>query len=131
MIINDLNLIWSRACPLKTDAILVVDSNAILASTISSKFFKLIAWWDTQFLEYFDRVKLIQFPSGNSPNVGGASSPGFGRVHAIKDIFSTFGFEVLDHEYIITRIVYYRKADLNDQAMVKYEILKSKNLDAT
>jgi hypothetical protein len=122
MIINDFNLVWARACPLKTDAILIVDSNAILASTISSKFFKLIAWWDTQFLEYFDRVKLIQFPSGNSPNIDGASSPGFVRVHAIKDIFSAFGFEVLDHEYMITRIVYYRKADLNDQAMVKYEI---------
>jgi hypothetical protein len=98
MIINNLNLIRAVICPNKTEAILVIDPDAVLAFPLSGQFFQMITRGDAEFIDRFYRIKLIQFPGGYSPKVFGANFSGLTRVDPIEDIFSAFGFEVPDHE---------------------------------
>jgi len=51
MVINDFNLIWTGACPYKTDPILIIDPNAMLTYTISGKLLQPVTRWNTKFIE--------------------------------------------------------------------------------
>jgi len=48
MIINDFHLFWTLLSPYKTNPILVIDTNAELASALSRQFFQTIARWNAQ-----------------------------------------------------------------------------------
>lgn len=72
-------------------------------------------------MKRFDRIKLIQFPDYDSPKDIWAGLPGFSRADAVEEIFRAFGFEILDHLYIITRILYYNKIrNVNNSPPKKY-----------
>ncbi len=97
MIINDFHLIWACACPRETNPVLIIDSNTILAFTLSRELLQPITWRYTQFIEHFDRVELIQFSGCDSPKDIWASLPGFTGADAVENIFRAPGFEILDH----------------------------------
>jgi hypothetical protein len=51
MIVYDLNLVRALLGPKKTDAILIIDPDAVLALPVTSQCFKPITRWDPEFLQ--------------------------------------------------------------------------------
>ena len=56
VVIDDLNLKSVSVPPYETHAILIVDSNAVLSSAVSTQSFQLIPWWHFQIVERDRRV---------------------------------------------------------------------------
>jgi hypothetical protein len=73
--------------PSETDSILVVDSDAKLASPIAFKGFKTIRWWGLQIIQRVCNAKLIQLSVGDSPQAHRADCPSTSRSHTVEDIF--------------------------------------------
>jgi hypothetical protein len=48
MIINNLNLIWPLVYPNKTDAVLIINADAILSSPVAPEGLQMVAFWDAQ-----------------------------------------------------------------------------------
>jgi hypothetical protein len=48
VVIDNLNLTWTSVCPNKTNTVLIIDPNAVLASSPSGEFFQVIARRDAQ-----------------------------------------------------------------------------------
>jgi hypothetical protein len=46
MIVHDLNLVGTMLCPEKTDAVLIIDPDAVLALPVASQWFKPITRWN-------------------------------------------------------------------------------------
>jgi hypothetical protein len=46
MIVHDLNLVGTVLCPEKTDTILIIDPDAVLALPVASQCLKPITKWD-------------------------------------------------------------------------------------
>jgi len=57
MVIDNSNLIWTIGCPYETDAISVVNPDTMLALTVTSKTFKVIAGRNPQITQYFSRIQ--------------------------------------------------------------------------
>ena len=66
-IIHNFDFGWSGVCPHKADAVLVIDSDAILSSSISFQSFKAVTRWYPKFTKRINRVKLVQFSASNPP----------------------------------------------------------------
>jgi hypothetical protein len=49
MVIRNFYLVWLVITPHKADAVLVINTNAILSSTVATEHLQLIAWWQPQF----------------------------------------------------------------------------------
>jgi hypothetical protein len=109
MIIYNFDQIGTGVGPCEADAILIVDSNAILAFSVAGEFLEPISWWDTQIVEHIDGIELIQFSGSDTPDVLWACSSGIAGVDAIENVRSTSRPEFLDHDNIITRITCYNK----------------------
>ena len=87
VIINDLDIRRAGTRPRETDAILVVDPNAVLSSAISTQCFQPIARRNPQLIQSHDRIQLVQFPPSDTPhNFGTNLLRGF-RILAIEDVF--------------------------------------------
>jgi hypothetical protein len=97
MIINDLQVGWTIISPAKTDAILLVDSNAVLSFAISRQSFRSIARWYPQFFQSLNGVQLIQFSHRNAPQISRTTFPCSFRVEPIEDILGAAISEGLNH----------------------------------
>lgn len=75
MVINNFNVIGYVTEPFKTDAILCVDANAMLPMPIPFQCFKTITRWNSQIIEHFGRVQLLQLSCRNTPQIAWASFP--------------------------------------------------------
>ena len=88
VIIDDLDIRRAGTRPLETDAVLIVDSNAVLPPAISTQRLQPIAWRNPQLIQSRDRIQLVQLPPSDTPhNFRTNLFRGFG-VHAIEDVFS-------------------------------------------
>lgn len=67
VVVDDLDFVGMAILPTETDAILLIDSNTVLAPTIASQSLESVARRDRQMLEIPNTVDLIQFPSSNWP----------------------------------------------------------------
>jgi hypothetical protein len=65
MVIDNFNILRPGIDPAKTDPPLVVYSNAVLAAPATLQLFKLIARWRTQIIEFYRRLKGIEFSRGD------------------------------------------------------------------
>ena len=59
MIIDDFYFVWPIFPPDKTYAILVVNPNTVLTYPIAFEGFQTVARWDAQFIQRFNRIKLV------------------------------------------------------------------------
>jgi hypothetical protein len=69
VVVHDFYIFSARICPPKADAPLIIDTNAVLASTIALERFKTIAWWYSQIIESPGDLELSQLAPRNSSNV--------------------------------------------------------------
>jgi hypothetical protein len=66
MIIDDFHFVAVAITPNKTDSPLIIDQNRVLPFTIASQHLQLVPGRGRQNVQLRDRVKLEQFPNGNS-----------------------------------------------------------------
>jgi len=66
VVINYLNIKSVTIAPNETDAILVVDADAVLAFPIAPQSFKVIPWKDCQITQLMGRVQLHELSLRNS-----------------------------------------------------------------
>jgi hypothetical protein len=70
MIIDDLNLRRSVAGPDKTNPLLTVDSNTMLAGAITGQRFEMIPWWQAQKIQCRRAVEQLKFALGDGAELG-------------------------------------------------------------
>jgi hypothetical protein len=75
MIIGYFNISRAVLCPLETDAVLIVDADAMLSLPISGQQLQPVAGRHPQILKRSRRIKLIELPACNSPEVFRANFP--------------------------------------------------------
>jgi hypothetical protein len=64
MVIHDLDIFRSARCPDKTNAILVIDPDAVLSSTIAFERFESIARWNQEIIQSSSPVQHGKFSHG-------------------------------------------------------------------
>lgn len=69
MVIHNFDVLGAGSCPAKAQAILLVDANAVLASTIAQERFQAVAWRDTEVFQPSRNLQLPQLASRNSFDV--------------------------------------------------------------
>ena len=69
VVVNDLNLAGTVTGPLEANTELIIDPNTVLTFSVAAQGLQLIPWRNTQFIQAFDRVKLVQFTCCNLPDV--------------------------------------------------------------
>ena len=93
MIIHYLDVVGISAPPLKTDAPLLVDANAILALSVARQFLETTRRRYAQILQDLGRVQDSESPSGNPLDVLWK----FARELTIEDSLRFLAREGLDH----------------------------------
>jgi len=96
VVVRDLDFIGISVLPTETDAILLVDPNAVLAPTTSAQWLESISWWNRKMSKIPDPVDLIQLSSSNGPQ--GRRTHG-ARGFAIPSIEHVFRALVEDRGY--------------------------------
>ena len=72
MIVDDLDVLSPERCPSEHDAILVVDSNAVLAFPVAFQRFELVARRNVQQPQFVDRIDLLELAPRDAPDLVGA-----------------------------------------------------------
>ena len=67
MIVYNLDSHRIISLPGETDAILLVDPDAVLTFAVAMERLQTIPRWYTQIVQRLGRVKLIEFPNGDAP----------------------------------------------------------------
>jgi hypothetical protein len=83
MVVNDLYIVRIPSFPDKTDAPLIIDSNAMLMRSISLQFLQAIGWRDPQCIEFACGRQYFKFARRKALNIFGK----FPRKPPIVDSF--------------------------------------------
>ena len=67
MVVDNFYICWPHIHPAKTDAVLVINADAMLSLSIPFQGLKPVSWGNLEFMEGDHRVKLIEFAGGNLP----------------------------------------------------------------
>ena len=108
VVVDDLHFGRPRHGPPEADSVLVVDSNAVLALPIVCEGIEAITGWDSQDLDAFDRIQLIELATRDPPNVSRAGLARRARVLAVEDVRCPSVRKRLDHSDTIARTPCYR-----------------------
>jgi hypothetical protein len=84
MVVRDLNLVGISSLPSKTQAILVVNPNAVLPVPVSAQPFQAISVWNGKLAEVSDLINLIELSPSHLPQIPWTDSSSNRRVDAIK-----------------------------------------------
>jgi hypothetical protein len=94
MVIYNLNIKDLSCCPAKTHTPLFVDTDAVLACTVSFQCLQAVAWWRSQKIKSRRSIQLSQLPLSHSSDLlPAAGAPPF------KQGLSFFITETLDHRF--------------------------------
>src|SRR5215210_2305853 len=97
VVVNYLHLFGSAFRPRETHSVLLVDSYAVLAFSVSSELFQPVARRDPQVVQLRGLVDLVELSAGYTPEIPRARLPSLLRVPPVKDIFGALVFERNDH----------------------------------
>jgi len=100
MVVRDLDIFWAIFGPPEADAELVVDSNAVFASSRLSQLLQAIGRRATQVVKACGLIQLIELPSGYAPQEPRTRLAGRFRIPAIEDVFCPCVPEGLNHNRI-------------------------------
>jgi hypothetical protein len=98
MVVDDFNELRAIRRPSKTDAELVVDSNTVLALTVSFKCFEPVAWGNPQVLKSLGSVQSVKFPSSHGMQLSWKTPASCLGGPAVVDVFGGRVCEGLDHD---------------------------------
>ena len=86
MVVNSFYLSWPHIRPAKTEAVLVINADAMLSLSIPFQGLKPVSWRNLEFMECGHRVKLIEFAGGNLPQRLWAGALGCFCPPAVEDV---------------------------------------------
>lgn len=69
MIVCNFNINWTRLGPFEADAILVINSNAMLTFSFSGERLQMISRWYAKLVKRNNGVKLIEFSRRDIPDI--------------------------------------------------------------
>lgn len=67
MVVHNFHVCWPRIRPAKTNAVLLINPDAMLSLSIPFQGFQPISWGNLELIECGHGVKLIEFAGGNLP----------------------------------------------------------------
>jgi hypothetical protein len=97
MVIHDLNIFGTPCLPIKADAPLIVDTNAVLPGTVAFEHLKTISGWHSQIIYPASDLELSQLASCNRRYIHKAL-----YANALCKGFSISTFKWSDHIWILT-----------------------------
>jgi hypothetical protein len=97
VVVRDFDLRGMFALPFEADAILIIDPNAVLASTITSQALKTISRGHCQIPQPTHPVDLIELSPSDGPQLAWAHPPCCRLVRAIESRLSALVHEGLYH----------------------------------
>jgi hypothetical protein len=104
MIVHYVDVLWPLRQPTKANAILLIDPNAVLASTIPSQDLEPIARRHPEIARFLSRINLVKLPPGNPPQRLGTCLAGHGGVETVEDVFRSAVCKAADHIHMIARL---------------------------
>jgi hypothetical protein len=110
VVVHDLDVVGSRGCPHKTDPILIVDADTVLASTIPRQSFQSVAWRHAQIFERRRRIQLIEFADRDPPETLGTRTTSRLGSATVEDVGSPSVPKGPNHDNPIARISCYVKS---------------------
>jgi hypothetical protein len=69
MRVNNLYIVEFSTFPHEADAVLIVDSNAVLPLSVAAQRFKVVSWRYSQIVQVHCVVQVLQFPQGHALNL--------------------------------------------------------------
>jgi hypothetical protein len=95
VIVRDFDAIGEPPFPCEADSILVVDTDTVLPDSIPGQGLKTIPRRNGQLRQIPDAVNLVEFSSGDRPQIPWTGLPGRLRVNAIEYVGSAVPSRVL------------------------------------
>ena len=86
MVIRNLDFVSISGLPSKTNAILLINSDAVLPSSIPVQSLKAIARRNSQFEKIPHAIDLIEFPPGYPPEIARAGTSGSRCVVSVENV---------------------------------------------
>ena len=86
MVVRDLDVVGMVGLPSETDAVLVVDTDAILTCSLSSQPLEAVSWWHSEVEEADDAIQLIELPSCYGPQGLRAGPSCRSRIPSVEDV---------------------------------------------
>ena len=74
MVVDDLDLLGALTCPTESDAVALIDPDAVLATAVATEALEPIARRSSQVIEKGRRLDLVQLAAGDRPQRRGAGS---------------------------------------------------------
>jgi len=103
MVVHNFDRIWPGISPNKTDAVLLINPDAMLTFSIPLESFQAVTGRDMQFTNRSYRVKLVELSSSYSPQRLETPSASSLRVLTVKNVLSSCVFERPDHNSLLLR----------------------------
>jgi hypothetical protein len=97
MVVHDFHFVRFAVDPPETNAILLVDTNAVLPPSFALEGFQLIAGGDPQLVQNSHGIELIEFASGHAPDLLRTRSTSLRRIPAVENILCAEALEGPDH----------------------------------
>jgi len=97
VVVHYLDVLGASGGPDKTDPILAIDTDAVLALAILCERFQLILGGNPQILQNLGGIQLIQLPRGDTPQLLRQDLPGSFGMAPIKDVRGPGSTKGLDH----------------------------------
>ena len=107
MMIGDLYLIRAIARPSEADSVLAVDTNTVLAGSVSPKSLQTVPRRNRQVTQFNGGVNLVKLAECCLQRRLGTDAPGGGGVVAVENIFSASVNETPDHFNMLARLTCY------------------------
>lgn len=87
MIISYFDTVRPAFTPSEANTVLLIDSNTVLATPITSERFKVVSRGNFQFIKRLNGIQLIQFPGGHLPKGAGTGFSSTFAIHTIEQVF--------------------------------------------
>jgi hypothetical protein len=97
VVVDNLDLVWPPRRPDKTDAILIVNANAILPRPVTSERFQPVSWRDPEIRQLPSGSKIGQFALRHTPHVEWEETSCRAGLCVIEDIGRALILEADDH----------------------------------
>ena len=97
MVVNDFHILRSGVGPAEADAVLVVDSDAVLSCPISGQWFESIPRRRSEVLQFFGLVELVELSLGHAPELRRTCLRRSLRACVVEDIAGARVAEGADH----------------------------------
>jgi hypothetical protein len=97
MVVSHLDISRTFGCPPETDPVLVIDSNAVLTSTVILEGLQLVAWWYAKVAQVESGIQVVKLSPCDITQPFGTRPACRGCVQAVEKIGSPSVSERPDH----------------------------------